>query len=189
MPRTFKYDILSQIKTRWSSRALSSEKIPHDDIAALFEAARYAPSCFNEQPWLFIVADNETSLAAARLALTPSNAVWADKAPVLVIICAKKTFSMNNKDNGWHQFDAGTAWGYLTLEAERRGIIAHGMAGFDKDAARKQFDIPKEYDIIAMAALGRPGDKKELPMELQEREEPGTRKELDEIVHYGVFRK
>ncbi|MGL4368853.1 MAG: nitroreductase family protein [Spirochaetota bacterium] len=187
MKRDFTYDILPQIQTRWSGRALSSEKIDRETIMSLLEAARYAPSCFNEQPWLFVIADTADSLEKARSVLAPANRIWADKAPVLLTICAKRTFAMNGQENFWSRFDTGTAWGYLTLEAEKKGIIAHGMGGFDRDAAQQKMNIPAEYEVIAMAALGLPGSKKELPLELQEREEPGTRKKIEEIAVFGSF--
>lgn len=189
MERQFNYDILPLIQTRWSSRALSDEKIDRTVLSAIIEAARYAPSCFNEQPWHFIVADSGEILNQFRAALSPGNQVWAGKAPVLIAACAKKIFSANGKDNFWHQFDTGTAWGYMSLEAERTGLISHGMAGFDRTATAQAAKLPPEYEVIAMIAVGRPGSKDSLPPDYQEREKPGTRKELKEICSFGVFGK
>lgn len=182
MERTFNYDILPQIKQRWSARAIDSTKIPKEEILALLEAARYAPSCFNEQPWRFIVADEEESLKAMRAVLTPSNQIWANSAPVLILIAAKKTFTLNNKENYWNMFDAGTAWGYLSLEAQKRGLITHAMGGFSKDAARAAFKIADDFAVITIVAVGRYGNKESLNEELKAREHPDVRKEIKELM-------
>jgi len=182
MERTFNYDIMPEIKQRWSPRAFSSEKIPHEEILALLEAARYAPSCFNEQPWRFIVADDEPALTKLRGVLTPTNQSWANAAPVLILILAEKHFLLNGNPNYWHMFDTGTAWGYLTLEAQRRGLITHAMGGFSKDGARAAFNIPDEYDIITVAAVGKYGNKDDLNEDLREREQPADRKNIKELI-------
>jgi len=187
MNRTFNYDVLDIIKKRWSSRALSDEKIKRDDILALVEAARYAPSCFNDQPWHFVIADTDEALAAFRPVLTPGNQAWAGKAPVLILICARKNFSGKNAANFWHQFDTGTAWGYFSLEAEHRGLIAHGMAGFDRAAAERVVQLPPEYEAIAMIAVGKPGNANDLPPDIKEREKPGTRNELSKVYSLKTF--
>jgi nitroreductase len=187
MPRNFNYEILPQIKTRWSPRAFSEETIPRELILQIMEAARYAPSCFNEQPWRFVIADTSTSLEKMRATLSDSNKRWAAKAPVLIAVCSKKSFSSNGKDNSWHQFDTGTAWGFLSLEAEKLGLITHGMAGFDKDAARKNIGITADYEVIALVALGKHGDKNYLPDDLRSREEPGSRKEIPAISFFETF--
>ncbi|HEY1405322.1 MAG TPA: nitroreductase family protein [Spirochaetota bacterium] len=187
MPRTFHFDILPQIQTRWSPRAMSSDKIPREDILALIEAARYAPSCFNEQPWRFVVADTPESLAKFHTTLSESNKSWATKAPVLVAVCSKKSFSLDGSDNYFHQFDAGTAWGYLSLEAERRGLYTHGMGGFKRDEIRKIIGLPADYAVMALIAIGKPGDKNALPDELRSREEPGTRKEPAAVSFFETF--
>ncbi|HNX59523.1 MAG TPA: nitroreductase family protein [Spirochaetota bacterium] len=187
MPRNFNYDILPQIKTRWSPRAYSEEKIPREDLLALIEAARYAPSCYNEQPWRFVIADTPESLEKFRSTLADMNVLWAKKAPVLIAVCSKKSFSQNGASNFWHQFDTGTAWGFLSLEAERRGLYSHGMAGFNRDAITKIIGLPADYEVMAMVAVGKPGNKNDLPTELLDREEPGTRKEIPAISFFETF--
>ncbi|SHJ08876.1 nitroreductase family protein [Parasporobacterium paucivorans] len=182
MERHFDYDIMTEIKERWSARALAPGRIDREEVFALLEAARYAPSCFNEQPWRFVLADEEGSLDRMRGILTESNQRWANKAPVLILIVSKKTFNHNGKDNYWHMFDAGTAWGYLSLEAWRRGLVAHPMAGFKREEARDIFNIPQEYDIITVIAVGKHGLKEDLEPDLQEREHPDTRKEIRELL-------
>lgn len=182
MVRKFNYDIMQEIKERWSPRAFDEKAVKEDDIMALLEAASYAPSCFNEQPWRFIVGDDENKLSKLRSILAPSNQVWANNAPVLILIASKKNFDYNNKNNRWHEFDAGTAWGYMSLEAQSRGLITHAMGGFDVEKAHKLLNISDEYDVIAVVAVGKYGDKNNLSKELQEREYPDTRKGIDELI-------
>ncbi|HOW50633.1 MAG TPA: nitroreductase family protein [bacterium] len=176
MPRNFCCDILPEVKERWSMRALSPEPLPNYDITAICEAARYAPSCFNEQPWRFMVATAVSDLEQFRGFLTPKNNRWAGVAPTLLLILAKRTFAHNGKPNRWAPFDTGTAWGYLTLEAWRRGIVAHGMGGFDAEKVRNELKIPDDIEIIAMAALGYPGDAAQLADEFRDGEKPGERR-------------
>jgi len=182
MNRTFKHDIMTEIKERWSPRAFDSAKIEKEDIMALIEAASYAPSCFNEQPWRFIVADDEEKLSKVRGILAPSNQIWANNAPVLIVILSKKTFAHNGKDNYWNMFDAGTAWGYMSLEAQKRGLITHAMGGFSKEKTKIAFNIPDDCNVITVVAVGKYGDKSLLTEELQEREHPETRMPIEELL-------
>jgi len=184
MDRNFRYDIMPEIKGRWSPRAFSKDKISRADIHTLIEAARYAPSCFNEQPWRFLIADTEETLTKMRSILYESNQVWANNAPVLLLICAKKTFSENSKDNYWHMFDAGTAWGFLSLEAHRIGLITHAMGGFSRKAAGEAFQIPEDLDIVTVVAIGKMGDPALLPEDLKKEEFPNTRKEIEELLFF-----
>ncbi len=182
MERKFKYEVMKEIKERWSPRAFDEAPVEKDELMAVLEAASYAPSCFNEQPWRFTVADDEDKLKRLRGILAPSNQEWANRAPVLILIASKKNFEHNNKNNKWHEFDAGTAWGFMALEAQRRGLITHAMGGFDKEKAYREFNISDEYDLITVVALGRYGDKSNLSKELQEREQPAARKGIDELI-------
>jgi len=181
MERKFSYEIMNEIKKRWSPRAFSEKAVSEEDLMALLEAARYAPSCSNEQPWRFLVAADEDKLARMRCVLDPGNQEWANRAPVLILIAAEKTFLKNGKSNRWNCFDAGTAWGYLSLEAQRRGLITHGMGGFSVEKARKEFNISDRYDIMTVIAVGYYGDKGELSEYNQGREHPNTRKEMEEL--------
>lgn len=184
--RDFSYDISEDIQKRWSPRAYSEEGLPESDVMALLEAARYAPSCFNEQPWRFVVAMTQDELKVMRELLTETNQAWANKAPVLVAVLARKQFS-SGKDNYWHMFDSGTAWGFFALEAQRRGLIAHAMGGYNREKAQTVLCVPEEYCIITIVAVGKYGDKSQLPAALQTREHPNTRKPLSEIVSRGRF--
>jgi len=146
------------------------------------EAARYAPSCSNEQPWRFLIADSAEKLARMRSLLDEGNQGWANKAPVLLLLTSKKYFEKNGQGNHWQMFDTGTAWGYLSLEAERRGLITHAMGGFDREKARREFSIPEDLEIITVIAVGYYGDKSELSEFNQKREHPQTRKDIDELL-------
>lgn len=180
--RDFNYDILPEIKNRWSPRAFDPErKVSAEDLDAIFDAARFAPSCFNEQPWQFLVSRDDKTRQAILGCLAESNQTWAKNAPVLAIAMAKSRFDHNDKENRWHQFDTGTSWGYLTLEAEKRGLITHGMGGFSVDKVRETFGVPENITIIAAIAIGYYGGKEDLPAELKSRERPQGRKALDEM--------
>ena len=182
MKRKFDHDILPEIKERWSPRAFSEKGVPEDILMALLEAARYAPSCNNEQPWRFIIANDEDKLTRMRSSLDPGNQEWANRAPVLILVAAEKTFLKNGSDNCWSRFDAGTAWGYLSLEAQRRGLIAHAMGGFSIEKAVKAFNIPDRYEIITIIAVGYYGNKDHLSAYNQNREHPNSRKEIKELL-------
>lgn len=187
MDRDFNYDIMDEIKKRWSPRAFSREKISIEDIRAIIEAARYAPSCFNEQPWKFIVAYTHEDIELMRSFLMDSNRVWADNAPVLIALVSRKKFLYNGKENFWHSFDAGTAWGYLSLEAQKRGLITHAMGGFKRKIAAEKLGIPEDYEILSIIAVGKQGNSNELSEELKLRETPGTRVKIDDIISFGKF--
>ncbi|MCH4885921.1 nitroreductase [Acidaminobacter sp. JC074] len=179
--REYNYDILKEIKDRWSPRAFSPEPVDQDDLMAILEAARYAPSCFNEQPWRFIIGQGE-SLQVMQSLLLEGNLKWAKNAPVLILICSKTTFDRNDKENKYHQFDAGTAWGFLSLEAISRGYYTHAMAGYRKKLARELLNIPEDIVPIAMVALGKPGDINALEDEIRQKEKPNTRKDLSDLI-------
>lgn len=181
--RDFSYDVMQEVENNWSPRAFDSNRqIPPAELLAILEAARHAPSCFNEQPWRYIVAQTEAARQKLVSVLSPANQKWAARAPVLLLIMAKANFTHNQKPNRWHQFDAGASWGYFTLEAQHRGIMTHAMGGFNVDLAREVFSIPEDYSIMAAVAMGYYGDINELSPELQIREHPSPRKPVEEIL-------
>jgi len=181
--RNLRYDIMPEIAAHWSPRAFDeNQPVADDDLFALFEAARIAPSCFNEQPWRFIVARSPESRQKLTACLSANNQLWAGKAPVLTVILAKANFSHNGKPNRWHTFDTGTAWGYLSLEAQHRGLITHPMGGFSVELVREAFLVPEDYSIVAVAAIGYYGNRDNLLPQFQERERPNPRKPIDEII-------
>ncbi len=181
MPRDARYDKLPIISTRFSARALAGKPVDRDTLMALVEAASFAPSCFNEQPWRFLIAQGER-MEKLSACLTPKNQSWANEAAALILFMSKRTFTQNGKDNAWHLSDAGTASGFFFLEAEHRGLYAHPMAGFDKQKARELFDIPDDLDIIEVIAIGWPSDIAALPEALQEQEYPKERMSAEKFL-------
>ena len=183
---TFKINPL--ILNRWSPRSMTGEELDDETIMSLFEAARWAPSSYNNQPWRFIYAKRNT-LHWDKLfnLLAEPNKVWTKEAVLLVVVISRKNFEHNEKYSITHQFDAGAAWENLALEASSRGLVAHGMAGFDYVKARIDLEIPDNFDVMAMIAIGKKGPKDNL--QLQEREYPSDRKPLAEIVMEGQFKK
>jgi len=168
---------------RWSPRAFSSEPVPHETLMTLFEAARWSPSCFNEQPWRFVYATSGDARDRMNELLVESNSAWAVRAPVMLIVFAKRTMTKTGKPNRWAEFDAGAAWGSFAFQAEMLGLSTHGMGGFDED---RTYDVAgmdrKDYVAIACIALGKRGEPSVLPEALIAREVPTDRKPLDEIV-------
>ena len=173
---------------RWSPRAMSGEEISNDDLMGLFEAARWAPSSYNNQPWRFIYAKRNTDHWPTLISLlVEGNKIWAQNAAVIVVVISRKNFEFNEKPAITHQFDAGAAWENLALEATSRGLVTHGMQGFDYKQAREELGVPEDFDVMAMIAIGKLGQKENLPLNLQEREYPSDRKPLEEIVMEGKF--
>jgi len=184
------HEVHPLILNRWSPRAMSGEEVSDNELMPLFEAARWAPSSYNNQPWRFVYARRNTKDWDKLFGLMGEfNQSWAKNAAVLIVVASKKTFDFNGKPSITHNFDAGAAWQNLALEAARKGLVAHGMEGFDYGKAREALEIPGDYDVECMIAVGRKGRKEDLPKEMQERETPSTRKPLKEIIMEGKFRK
>jgi nitroreductase len=175
------------ITERYSPHAFADEAVPEPVVDRLLEAARWAPSSFNEQPWRFVVGSRSRSPRTRdRILATVAegNQAWARRAPVLAITLAKRTFAFNGEDNphAWH--DVGLAMGQLTLQATHEGVGVHQMAGFDAQAAREAFDVSDEVEPVAAVAIGYPASPETLPDELAERAQgPRERRPLDGIVH------
>ena len=175
---------------RWSSRAMSGETISHDDLASLFEAARWAPSAFNEQPWRFLYATRDSSHWQTFFnLLAPANQQWCDKAGALIVIVSSKIYARNGKPNRVHEFDTGSAWGNLALQGVKMGLVIHGMAGFNAQKARVDLHVPESYDVLAMVAVGHQGDQSELPDGLRERDVPSGRRRIEETAMEGGFKQ
>jgi nitroreductase len=174
---------------RWSPRAMSGEPITETELLTVFEAARWAPSTYNEQEWRFLYARRDTPEWPLLFdLLMEANQAWCENAAVLVVVLARKTFARNGKPNPVHLYDAGSAWENLALQAAAMGLVAHGMAGFDFEKARTALDVPEQYAIAAMLALGRPGDPAQLPSELRELESPSGRRPVRDSICEGKFR-
>lgn len=171
---------------RWSPRAFRRSPVSAAQLQSCFEAARWAPSCFNEQPWLFVFGQEEADHARMLDLLVPGNQVWAQHAPVLGFVLSKQKFGRNDKPNGWADFDCGAAAMSMTLQAEKLGLRTHFMGGFDADRAYAALGVdPAEWRIVAAFALGPQGDAGDLPEELREREAPSGRKPLAEVCCEG----
>lgn len=186
--RTADYPINEIFLKRWSPRAMSGETLSQDELMTLFEAARWAPSTYNEQEWRFLYANRDTDHWQTFFdLLVEANQKWCDKASTLVVVLSATKFARNGKDNPVHTFDAGAAFENLCLQAATMGLVAHGMAGFDNEKARTSLDVPDDVAVEAMIALGKPGDPENLPEGLAEKEVPSDRKPLSEIVSEGKF--
>jgi len=178
------------ILNRWSPRSMTGEELKNEDIMSLFEAARWAPSSFNNQPWRFIYARRNTEHWDRLFnLLAEGNKTWAKNSALLVVVISRKNFEYNEEPARTHQFDAGFAWGNLALEAYSRGIVTHAMQGFDYEKARADLEIPTDFEVMAMIAIGKKGPKEILPPELQEKEKLSDRKPLKDIIMEGTYRK
>lgn len=183
------YPIDEQFTKRWSPRAMAGEELSDSELLSLFEAARWAPSSYNNQPWRFMYAKRGTKEWDDFFGLMVEfNQSWTKNASALVVVLSKKTFDFNGKPAQTHSFDTGAAWMSLALQATKQGLITHGMQGFDYDKAKNVLNVPEDYNVEAMIAIGKQADKKLLPKELQEKEEPSDRKPLAEIAWEGKFK-
>lgn len=181
------HDLLTQ---RWSPRAFSEQAVGRDQLHVLLEAARWAPSSSNEQPWRFIVATKEAPEDYDRLlaCLLEGNRKWAHRAPVLMLSVARMDFEEDSRPNRHAFHDVGLASENLLLQATALGLVAHPMAGFDVERARAELKIPSGYEPVAMIAVGYPGELSVLPDYLQQRElKPRERKPLTEIAFSGQW--
>ncbi len=173
---------------RWSPRAMSGEPIPHSELLRLLEAARWAPSTYNEQEWRFLYAARGSQHWPTyfELLMKPNQA-WCDKAAFLLVVLSHTVFSKNGKPNPVHTFDAGAAFQNFCLQGADMGLVVHGMAGFDRAAARTMLNVPETYAVEAMIAVGRPGHVEGLPEELREREIPTDRNPVSAFSCEGLF--
>jgi nitroreductase len=173
---------------RWSPRAMSGEPLSEEEMFALFEAARWAPSTYNEQEWRFLYARRDTP-AWPRFfdLLVEGNRAWCKDAALLAVILAHKVFQKNGEPNPVHLFDCGAAFQNLALQGTAMGLVVHGMQGFDFEKARTALAVPDDYAVAAMFAAGRPGDPGKLPETLRQREVPSGRRPIRELMHEGIF--
>lgn len=180
------------IANRWSPRAYDATKpVSQDQIIALLEAARWAPSCFGDQPWRFIVWNKAKDAAAWQLAfdcIVPNNQTWVKNAPVLMLVCADTLFGHNQTPNRWGQYDTGAAVENLCLQATSMGLVTHQMGGFNSDKTREVFEIPAQFTPMAMLSIGYEGDANALPEDLKARElAERKRKPLGELFFQGTW--
>jgi nitroreductase len=173
---------------RRSLRAFSTRRVEPPTLVRLLEAARWAPSCMNEQPWSFIVATERNQTEFERLlgCLMEFNAQWARRAPVLILSVARLSFESNGESNRHALHDVGQAMAGLTVQATVAGLVVHQMGGFDVEKARHEFSIPAGYEPVAVAAIGYPGDPAALSDKLRQRELAARkRKSLEDFVFEG----
>jgi nitroreductase len=186
--RNPEHGVDEQFLSRWSPRAMSGDEIEKEILLGLFEAARWAPSANNNQPWRFLYARRETDLWPLFFnLLAEGNQVWAIRAAALIVVISKTTFDFNEKPSRTHSFDAGAAWENLALQGALKGLVVHAMQGFDYDRAKETLRIPDGYQVEAMIAIGKPGRIEALPENLRERESPSGRKALADLVEEGFF--
>ena len=175
-------------RDRWSPRAMSGDALQLDELMPLLEAARWAPSCFNTQPWRFLYAlKGDPHWQLFFDLLIEFNQQWATNAGALIAIVSRNQ-SSDGKEIPCHSFDTGAAWMSLALQAHHSGLVAHAMQGFDLDAARTQLAITDDFAIEAMVAIGKPGSINDLHERMRDKEVPSDRKPLQDIVCHGPLK-
>jgi nitroreductase len=185
--RHAEYPVADIFVDRWSPRAMSGEELSCQELRTLFEAARWAPSSMNNQPWRILYAARDSKHWPLFFGLlADSNQVWCANAAVLLLIISKTTFE-TGKPCRTHSFDSGAAWMSLALQGSMMGLVVHGMQGFDYERAKSVLNIPDGYQVEAMAAIGRPGSADALPEAVQSRETPNGRRLQGETVCEGPF--
>jgi nitroreductase len=191
--RTPLYGVDSLFVSRWSPRAMSGEPVPLSELLRLFEAARWAPSSGNNQPWRFVYARRDTADWESLFSLLgEGNRSWCTRAAALVVVISsdtRKTREGNSVPARTHSFDTGAAWACLALQGTLSGLVVHGMEGFDYERARVELGVPPGHTVECMVAVGRPGRVDELPERLRGIEHPNDRRSLSELLSEGRFGK
>ena len=187
MERIPDHEIAPMFVRRWSSRAMNGEPVSHENLMRLFEAARWAPSSDNAQPWRFVYARRGTPHFEKLFGLLVKwNQIWAVRAGALVVVLSKKNFD-EGRPSATHSYDTGAAWMSIALEASLLGMVVHGIAGFDHPRARVEVGVPDDYDVEAMIVLGNPGNVEDLPERYRAREFPNARRPVSESAFEGMF--
>ncbi len=182
------YPIDQLFLDRWSSRAMSGVALSEAELMTLFEAARWAPSSGNFQPWRFLYARRDTDFWPAFLdLLNPGNRTWAERAGALALVISRTHFDTDGRPFPTHSYDTGAAWQNLALQASLSNLVAHGIAGFDYERARRVLRVPAAFAVEAMIVIGKRGDAAQLGESLQKRELPNDRRPLAESVCEGPF--
>ncbi|BDC34928.1 nitroreductase [Candidatus Dependentiae bacterium Noda2021] len=186
--RTAEHPIDPLFINRWSPRAMSGQTVSKSEINSLLEAMRWAPSSYNEQPWrvLYVFKDSPEWQTFFDL-LVPFNQEWVKNAGALMLLISKNNFTHNNTYSISHSFDAGAASQNLALQGDLLGLVVHGMAGFDYQKAKEILNIPQDYTVEAMYAIGKPGEITRLPEALRTTEHPSDRKKIEQFATEGKF--
>lgn len=182
------YPIHPLIFSRWSPRAMTGEAMSDKELFPLFEAAHWAPSSYNSQPWRILYAKRDTpEWDLFYNLLIDFNKEWCKNAAALVVMVSRDTFEKNDKPSVTHSYDTGAAWMAMALEGASRDLVVHGMSGFDYKKAKESLRVPDGHTVEAMAAIGKRAPAESLPEEMQEREFPSDRKPLNEVIFEGGF--
>lgn len=182
--RVSEYPVSPLFLNRWSTRAFSTREVSDQDLYTVLDAAHWAPSSFNDQPWRFVVAKTEEQRSVFHQFISEFNLTWVSTAPVLIVVASDRLRD-NGDPNGAHAFDAGAAWATMAIQATLLGMVTHAMGGIDRNKARQMLNIPDHFEIHAVIALGYHGDKSLLPEGVQQREIPNSRRPLNELVYEG----
>ena len=173
---------------RWSPRAMTGEPIEESELLILFEAAHWAPSSGNSQPWRFLYARRDTGQWPLFFdLLAEGNRTWCHSAAALIVFISRMTHEQSGRQLPTHSYDTGSAWMSLALQGWMRGLVVHGMAGFDYARAKTSLNVPEGFAVNAMAAVGKPGRVEDLPPQHSSREFPSTRRPLAELVFEGRY--
>lgn len=188
--RVADYPINNLILNRWSPRAMSAEKVTHEELMSLFEAARWAPSSYNNQPWAFVyVTQTDTAFSDWLDTLVPFNKEWAQHASALIAVLSKNNFHFNNKPSRTHAFDTGAAWQNIALQGNTMNLVIHGMEGFSYEKIAHIIQMPDGYTLHMLFAVGKSGKKELLSPEMQKQEAPNDRKKIETFVFTNSFKK
>jgi nitroreductase len=183
------YPVESLFVDRWSPRAMSGEAVSTEDLMTLFEAARWAPSAGNTHPWRILFAHRDTEHWPVFFdLLVERNQKWCRHAAALLVFISRTTNEETGKPLRTHSYDTGAAWENLALQGTLRGLVVHGMAGFDYAKAKSALRVPDDFTVEAMAAVGKPGRLEDLPEEFQARESPNSRRSVSQLVFEGGYR-
>lgn len=188
-PADNNYPINHLLEQRWSPRAFREKMVEKEKILSILEAARWAPSAMNEQPWRFIVGvKGDGTWDKIFDALVEWNQQWAGKAPVLILNLAKRTYTYKGRPNNTYAYDTGQAVAMMVTEAVNQGLFAHQMGGFSAEKAAELFDIPDDFQPISVTAIGHYGNVEELPIDMQKSEiEERKRRSLNDTVFSSKF--
>jgi nitroreductase len=187
------HEILDVIRQRWSPRAFNpAREVSRADLRRLFEAARWAPSSFNEQPWRFVVADRRLSpdaFAALHASLVPANRLWSAEVPTLVLLAVRTTLERDNAVNAHAWYDAGQAVAFLALQATAGDLAIRQVQGFDQEEARRACLVPAPFEPAVILAIGYAGDPEALTVDKHRAAEraPRQRRTIDEFVFEGTW--
>lgn len=181
--RETKQNVMPEILARFSTRSFQDKAIPREVLLDILEAARFAPSCFNEQPWRFVIGWRGSDLHQLIFShLTEKNQAWNADTPVLLVLVANQQFAYSGKNNFWAKFDLGTAWGFLQIQAQALGVATHAMGGFRKKDLHEALSLREEEVAVAVVAMGYYGDGSDLTEDLLERNVPNVRRTISESI-------